>query len=166
MHPPRFSSASQHCPRLPPPSASAARKRPAGAHEAAKCTRSAGSAQNARHAQSTRTASGCLRAAKRIKKKSVAAYCRDRTAIFRTVRSFSPPAFPSITRKWTKRAAGGASSRYGKNEDSSEIIQLQALTASFAAFSPAIWPKTKQSRTALPPTRFVPWMPPVISPAA
>lgn len=37
---------------------------------------------------------------------------------------------------------------------------------SFAAFSPAIWPKTKQSRTALPPTRFVPWMPPVISPAA
>ena len=38
--------------------------------------------------------------------------------------------------------------------------------ASFAAFSPAIWPKTKQSSTALPPTRFVPWMPPVISPAA
>ena len=42
----------------------------------------------------------------------------------------------------------------------------QAAFYPFAAFSPAIWPKTKQSRTALPPTRFVPWMPPVISPAA
>lgn len=166
MHPPRFSSASQHCPRLPPPSASAARKRPAGAHEAAKCTRSAGSAQNARHAQSTRTASGCLRAASASKKSP-----SRRTAeigLQSSVRfvAFHRPLSPQSQGNGPSGRRAALRAGTEKNEDSSEIIQLQALTASFAAFSPAIWPKTKQSRTALPPTRFVPWMPPVISPAA
>ena len=35
-----------------------------------------------------------------------------------------------------------------------------------AAFAPAILPKHSASGTALPPTRLVPWMPPVTSPAA
>ena len=54
----------------------------------------------------------------------------------------------------------------GEIDRPSDRSEDQPFTTSFAAFSPAICPKTKQSRTALPPTRFVPWMPPVISPAA
>ena len=67
------------------------------------------------------------------------------------------------------RTKKGRYTRTGPKEEKRSTIQFagnQPLTTSFAAFSPAICPKTKQSRTAFPPTRFVPWIPPVISPAA
>lgn len=78
--------------------------------------------------------------------------------------------FPKLRK--TPSTSGRKKGRYtrtGPKEEKRSTIQFagnQPLTTSFAAFSPAICPKTKQSRTALPPTRFVPWMPPVISPAA
>jgi hypothetical protein len=41
-----------------------------------------------------------------------------------------------------------------------------ASYSTFAAFAPAILPKTYMSAIALPPTRLPAWMPPVTSPAA
>ena len=38
--------------------------------------------------------------------------------------------------------------------------------ASFAALAPAILPKVMVSEIELPPSRFVPWTPPVTSPAS
>ena len=49
---------------------------------------------------------------------------------------------------------------------SKEAFPFGAVYVSFAALMPASRPNTMQSAVALPPRRFVPWTPPVTSPAA